>query len=130
MNRWHFEWWHFFALYGALIIINGVMAILEKEIGTLGAYLIILAMFLVANLFYHARKKKATPQEASAMNCWNFASWQVVLLYGGALILINTVMAIIEKEIGTIGAYLAILAMFLVANLFYHVRKKKATDTG
>ena len=60
MTRWHFKWWHFFALYCAAFIINAVMAILEQEIGTIGAYLTILAMCLAANLLYHARRKNAT----------------------------------------------------------------------
>ena len=59
MDRWSFDWRHALVLYAALIIINAVFAIIEKEIGTIGAYLIILAMVLVANLFYHALKKKA-----------------------------------------------------------------------
>ena len=56
--------------------------------------------------------------------------WHVLALYCAALIIINVVMDIIKKEIGSIGAYLVILAMFLVANLFYHVWKKKAVDAG
>lgn len=59
MDRWNFEWWHALVLYAALIVTNAVFAIIEKEIGTIGAYLVILAMFLVANLFYHVWKKKA-----------------------------------------------------------------------
>ena len=59
MDRWNFEWWHFFALYAALITINAVTAITESEIGVIGAYLTFLAVFLVANLFYHGLKKKA-----------------------------------------------------------------------
>ena len=59
MSRWNFEWWHALVLYAALIVINAVFAIIEKEIGAIGAYLVILAMVLVANLFYHVLKKKA-----------------------------------------------------------------------
>ncbi len=129
MTRWHFKWWHFFALYGALIFINAVTAITEKEIGTIGAYLTVLAMFFVAaSLFYQALKKKATTQGGSAMTRWHFKWWHVLALYCAAFILLNGVMAILEKEIGTIGAYLTILAMFLVCNLLYHARRKNATD--
>ena len=61
MDRWNFEWRHALVLYAALIVTNAVFAIIEKEIGTIGAYLTILALFVVsANLFYHARKKNAT----------------------------------------------------------------------
>ncbi len=126
MDRWNFEWQHFFALYGALLIINAVTAITESEIGVIGAYLIGLAMLLVsASLFYHALKKKATTQGGSALK-W----WHVFALYCVALIIVNAVFAVLEKEIGTIGAYLTILAMFLVANLFYYALKKKAIDAG
>ena len=59
MDRWNFEWWHFFGLYVALVIVNAVFAILKQEFGTISAYLVILAMCLVANLFYHVWKKKA-----------------------------------------------------------------------
>ena len=131
MNRWHFEWWHFFVLYGALIIINAVTAITQSEIGVIGAYLTILAMFFVsASLCYHALKKEAATQGGSSMNRWNFKWWHFLALYGAALIIINAVMAILEKEIGTTGAYLTILAMFLAGNLFYHARRKKATNAG
>lgn len=126
MDRWNFEWWHFFALYAALIVINGVTAITESEIGVIGAYLIGLAMlFVSASLFYHALKKKATTQGGSAVKWWHFLA-----LYCAALIVLNVVMDIIKKEIGTIGAYLVILAMCLVANLLYHVWKKKTADAG
>ena len=129
MDRWNFEWWHFFALYAALIIINGVMTLLEKEIGFISAYLIIFVLVVSPQVFYHARKKKATTQEGSTMDRWNF-EWRHALVLYAALIVTNAVFAIIEKEIGTIGAYLVILAMVLVANLFYHVWKKKAVDAG
>ena len=59
MNRWNFEWWHVLVLYAAMIVTNAVFAILKQEIGTIGAYLTILAVFLVANLFHYALKKKA-----------------------------------------------------------------------
>ena len=130
MDRWNFEWWHILVLYVAMIVTNAVMAIIEKEIGTIGAYLTILALFVVsANLFYYARKKKVTTQKGSVMDRWNF-EWRHILVLYAAMIVTNAVMAIIEKEIGTIGAYLTILAMFIVANLFYHALKKKATDAG
>ena len=119
MSRWNFEWWHALVLYAALIVTNAVFAIIEKEIGFIGAYLIIFVLVVSAQVFYYARKKKATTQEGSAMP----------VLYA-ALIVTNAVFAIIKKEIGTIGAYLVILAMCLVANLFYHVWKKKAVDAG
>ena len=126
MDRWNFEWQHFFALYGALLIINAVTAITQSEIGVIGAYLIGLAMlFVSASLFYHALKKKATTQGGNALK-W----WHVFALYCVALIIVNAVFAVLEKEIGTIGAYLTILAMFLVANLFYYALKKKAIDAG
>jgi len=73
--------------------------------------------------------KNATTQEGSAMDRWNF-EWRHVLVLYAALIVANTVFSIIKKEIGTIGAYLVILAMCLVANLFYHVWKKKAVDAS
>ena len=129
MDRWHFEWWHFFGLYAALVIVNGVFAILKQEIGTISAYLIIFVLVVSPQVFYHARKKKATTQEGSAMDRWNF-EWRHVLGLYAALIVTNAVFAIIKKEIGTIGAYLVILAMCLVANLFYHVWKKNAVDAG
>ena len=129
MDRWNFEWWHALVLYAALIIINGMMTLLEKEIGFIGAYLIIFVLVVSAQVFYYARKKKATTQEGSAMDRWNF-EWRHALVLYAALIATNAVFAIMKKEIGTIGAYLVILAMFLVANLFYHVWKKKAVDAG
>ena len=126
MDRWNFEWQHFFALYGALLIINAVTAITESEIGVIGAYLAFLAMlFVSAGLFYQMLKKKATTEGRSAVK-W----WHVFALYGAALIILNVVMDILKQEIGTIGAYLTILAMFLVANLFYYALKKKAIDAG
>ena len=126
MDRWNFEWQHFFALYGALLIINAVTAITESEIGVIGAYLAFLAMlFVSAGLFYQMLKKKATTEGGSAVK-W----WHVLALYGAALIILNVVMDILKQEIGTIGAYLTILAMFLVANLFYYALKKKAIDAG
>ena len=131
MNGWNFEWWHFFALYGALILINAVTAITESGIGVIGAYLTILAMlFVSAGLFYQGLEKKATTQGGSATNRWHFKWWHVLALYCAAFILLNGVMATLEKEIGTIGAYLTILAMFLVCNLLYHARRKNATDAG
>lgn len=124
MDRWNFEWRHFFALYGALLIITAVTAITESEIGVIGAYLIGLAMlFVSAGLFYQVLKKKAATQGGSAMK-W----WHVLALYGAALIILNVVIDIIEQEIGTIGAYLTVLAVFLVANLFYYARRKDAID--
>ena len=107
---------HFFALYAALIIINAVTVIAQSEIGVIGAYLTIFAMLFVSvSLFYQVLKKKATTERGSAMNRWNFKWWHVLALYGAALIIINVVMDIIKQEIGTIGAYLTILAVFLVA---------------
>lgn len=129
MDRWNFEWWHALVLYAALIIINAVFAIIEKEIGFIGAYLIIFVLVVSAQVFYYARKKKATTQEGSAMDRWNF-EWRHALVLYAALIVANAVFSIIKKEIGTIGAYLVILAMCLVANLFYHVWKKKAVDAS
>ena len=126
MDRWNFECWHFFALYAALLIINAVTAITESEIGLIGAYLIGLAMlFVSASLFYQVLKKKATTQGGSALK-W----WHVFALYCVALIILNAVFAVLEKEIGTIGGYLTILAVFLIANLLYHARRKNATDAG
>ena len=129
MDRWNFEWWHVLVLYAAMIVTNAVMAILEKEIGTIGAYLTILAMCLVANLFYHALKKKATTQEGSVMNRWNF-EWRHALVLYVAMIVTNAVFAILKQEIGAISAYLTILAVFLVANLFYYARRKNATGAS
>ena len=126
MDRWNFEWRHFFALYGALLIINAVTAITESEIGVIGAYLAFLAMlFVSAGLFYQMLKKKATTEGRSAVK-W----WHVFALYGAALIILNVMMDILKQEIGTIGAYLTILAMCLVANLLYHARRKNATDAS
>ena len=126
MDRWNLECWHFFALYAALIVINAVTAITESEIGVIGAYLIGLAMiFVSAGLFYQVLKKKATTQGGSVLK-W----WHVFALYCVALIILNAVFAILKQEIGTIGAYLTILAVFLVANLFYYARRKNATDAG
>lgn len=126
MDRWNFDWRHFFALYGALLIINAVTAITESEIGVIGAYLAFLAMlFVSAGLFYQMLKKKATTEGGSAVK-W----WHVLALYGAALIILNVVMDILKQEIGTIGAYLTILAMCLVANLLYHARRKNAIDAG
>ena len=51
MNYWNFEWGHVLVVYCAVFIVNGVVAVLEKEIGAIGAYLAILAtMCLVHNL--------------------------------------------------------------------------------
>ena len=126
MDRWNLECWHFFALYAALLIINAVTAITESEIDLIGAYLIGLAMlFVSASLFYQVLKKKATTQGGSALK-W----WHVFALYCVALIILNAVFAVLEKEIGTIGGYLTILAVFLVANLFHYALKKKAIDAG
>ncbi len=126
MDRWNFEWRHFFALYAALIVINAVTVITQSAIGVIGAYLAFLAMiFVSAGLFYQMLKKKATTEGRSAVK-W----WHVLALYGAALIILNVVMDILKQEIGTIGAYLVILAMCLVANLFYHALKKKAADAG
>ena len=124
MDRWNFEWWHFFFLYAVLIIINAVTVITQSEIGVVGAYLTFLAvLFVSAGLFYQVLKKKAATQGGSAVK-W----WHVLALYCGALIIINVVFAILKQEIGTISAYLTILAMFLVANLLYHARRKNAID--
>ena len=127
MNRWNFEWWHFLTCYCMVFIVNGVIAIIEKEIGGIGGYLIILAVFFV--LFY-VRKKKMIPQGGNAMNWSRFERWRVFALYFVGLITINGVMAIIEKKIGGIGGYLTILVMCLVASLFYHARRKNAIDAG
>ena len=129
MDRWNFEWWHVVGLYAALVIINGVMTLLEKEIGFIGAYLIIFVLVVSAQVFYYVRKKKATTQEGSAMDRWNF-EWRHVLVLYAALIIINAVFAILKQEIGTISAYLTVLAMFLVANLLYYARRKNAIDAG
>ena len=129
MSRWNFEWWHALVLYAALIIINAVFAIVEKEIGFIGAYLVIFVLVVSAQVFYYARKKKATTQEGSAMDRWNF-EWRHTLVLYAALIVANAVFSIIKKEIGTIGAYLVILAMCLVANLLYHARRKNAADAS
>ncbi len=126
MNRWNFEWWHFFALYGALILVIAVTAIIESAIGVIGAYLTVLAMFFVsASLCYQVLKKKATTQGANAMS-----RWHVFALCGAALVIVNAVMAVLEQEIGTIAAYLTIFSVFLVANLLYHVRRKNMADAG
>ena len=127
MDRWNFEWWHFFGLYAALVIINAVMTLLEKEIGFISAYLIIFVLVVSPQVFYHARKKKATPKEGSTMDRWNF-EWRHALVLYAALIVTNAVFAILEQEIGFIGGYLTILAMCLVASLLYHARRKNAID--
>lgn len=127
MDRWNFEWWHFFGLYAALVIVNGVMTLLEKEIGFISAYLIIFVLVVSPQVFYHALKKKVTTQEGSTMDRWNF-EWRHALVLYAALIVTNAVFAILEKEIGAIGGYLTILAMCLVANLLYHARRKNAID--
>ena len=123
MDRWNFEWWHFFGLYAALVIVNGVFAILKQEIGTIGAYLSIFVLVVSPQVFYHARKKKVTTQEGSTMDRWNF-EWRHALVLYAALVIVNGVFAILKQEIGTISAYLTILAMFLVANLLYVWKKK------
>ena len=127
MNGWNFDWWHLLTCYCMVFIVNGVIATLEKEIGAISGYLIILAVFFV--LFY-VRKKKMIPQGGSAMNWSHFEWWRVFALYFVGLITINGVMAILEKEIGTIGAYLTTLAMCLVASLLYHARRKNATGAS
>ena len=129
MDRWNFECWHFFSLYAALIVTNAVFALLKQEIGTLSAYLIIFVLVVSPQVFYYARKKKATTQEGSTLDRWNF-EWRHVLVLYATLIIINAVFALLKQEIGTISAYLTILAMFLVANLLYHARRKNATDAG
>ena len=127
MDRWNFEWWHFFALYAALIIINAVMTLLEKEIGFISAYLIIFVLVVSPQVFYHARKKKATPQEGSRMDRWNF-EWRHALMLYAALIVTNAVFAILEQEIGFISAYLIIFVLVVSPQVFYHARRKNAID--
>ena len=97
MSRWNFEWWHALVLYAALIIVNAVFAIIEKEIGFIGAYLIIFVLVVSAQVFYYARKKNATTQEGSAMDRWNF-EWRHALVLYAALIVTNAVFAIIEER--------------------------------
>ena len=63
MDRWNFEWWHFIALYAALIIVNAVFALLKQEIGTISAYLIIFVLVVSPQVFYHVWKKKAHRKE-------------------------------------------------------------------
>ena len=68
MNHWHFKLWHVLLLYGAALLIGAttvwiwIWTSLSSEMDDLlGAYLTILAMLAVsANLFYRARRKKAT----------------------------------------------------------------------
>ena len=127
MDRWNFEWWHFFGLYAALIITNAVFALLKQEIGTISAFLTIFVLVVSPQVFYYARKKKATTQEGSTMDRWNF-EWRHALVLYVALIVTNAVFALLKQEIGTISAFLTILAMFLVANLLYHARRKNATN--
>ncbi len=133
MSHWNVERWHFFALYGALIIINAVTAITESEIGVIGAYLIGLAMlFASAILFYHALKKKATTQGGSALSRWHFKWWHVFLLYSAALIsgIIATLPALFVGDL--LGGKLAIvLAMLIIsAHLFYRVQNEERDGRG
>jgi purine-cytosine permease-like protein len=133
MNGGNFfvRWGVFMAYCAAFFILNGVMDIMEKELGTIGEYLVILAMLLIsANLLYRNRRKSAATLEASNVNRWNF-EWSYVLMAYPMIFIANGVLPIIKQELGAIGEYLdlTILAM-LFLYLIYHAQKKSAVDAG
>ena len=127
-----FERWCLFVAYcAAFFSLNGVMDIVEKEIGTIGEYLAILAMLLIsANLLYRDRRKSAATLETSNVSRWNF-EWSHVLMLYPMIFIAKGVLPIIKQELGAIGEYLdsTILAMLFVY-LFYRARKKNAAVAG
>lgn len=126
MSRGNFEWWRFLAGYCLVFfIIYRVTAILEKEIGAIGGYLILLAILLVsANLYYRVKRKNAMTQEASGMSRWDFEWWEVLMMYC-VIDITNRVMDIL-KEIGIGGyGYLTILIIICLAYNRYDARKEK-----
>ena len=134
MSRWHFKLWHVLLLYGAALTLGSaiVWILMSASLVDLRALNILVLLIVSANTFYHARKKNAATQGASAMNRWHFELWHVFLLYSAALIIgiIATLPALFVGDL--LGGKLAIvLAMLIIsANLFYRARRKNATDAG
>ena len=132
MNHWHFKLWHVLLLYGAALTLGSatVWILMSASLVDLRALNILVLLIVSANTFYHARKKNATTQGASAMSRWHFELWHVLLLYGAALI-IGIIATLPSLSVGDLlgGKLAIILAMLIIsANLFYRARKKNATD--
>lgn len=125
-----FERWRVFVAYCAVFfILNSVIDIAEKKLGTIGEYLVILAMILIsANLLYRDRRKSAATLKASNVNRWNF-EWSHALMLYPMIFIAEGVLPIIKQELGAIGEYLdlTILAMLFVY-LIYYAQKKKAAN--
>lgn len=71
------------------------------------------------------------------MNRWHFKLWHVLVLYGAALIIgaLTMFIYLLTSFSGSVedsqGELLVILAMLVVsAILFYHARRKNATDAS
>ena len=61
--RWNVRLWHVLVLYGAAFIaVNAVLAMLKKDIGILGAYLVIFTACLAINMVFLTPKKDATDE--------------------------------------------------------------------
>ena len=134
MNRWHFKLWHVLMLYGAALTIGAatVWIWMSASLADLRALNILVLLLVSANMFYQARRKKATTQGASDMSRWHFKLWHVLLLYGAALI-IGIIATLPSLFVGDVlgGKVAIILAMLIIsANLFYRAQKKNATDAG
>ena len=141
MNRWHFKLWHVLLLYGAALTLGSatVWILMSASLVDLRALNILVLLIVSANTFYHARKKNATTQEASALNRWHFKLRDVIGLYIAALVIGASIMRLLlassSSFVEDLGSYLVVLAMLLVsANVFYQARKnarrKNATDAS
>ena len=139
MNRWHFKLRDVLVLYGAALTLGSaiVWILMSASLVDLRALNILVLLLVSANVFYHARKKNATTQEASALNRWHFKLRDVLSLYITAFVMGASIVRILlgpsSSFVADLGMYLVVLAMLLVsANVFYHARKnarrKNATD--
>ena len=130
MNHWHFKLWHVLVLYGAALTLGSatVWILMSASLVDLRALNILVLLIVSANTFYHARKKNATMQEASAMNRWNFKLRDVIGLYIAAFVMGASIVRILlvssSSFVADLGMYLLVLAMLLVSgNVFYQARK-------
>ena len=139
MNRWHFKLRDVLVLYGAALTLGSaiVWILMSASLVDLRALNILVLLLVSANVFYHARKKNATTQGASALNRWHFKLRDVLGLYIAAFVMGASIVRILlgpsSSFVADLGMYLVVLAMLLVsANVFYHARKnarrKNATD--
>ena len=102
MNGGNFfvRWGVLMAYCAAFFILNSVMDIMEKELGTIGGYLAILAIILIsANLLYRDRRKSPATLEANNVKGWNF-EWSYVLMIYPMIFIANGVLPIIKQELG------------------------------